>query len=114
MVNALVQAGVSQSFADLYVAMMRAFNADRPRTPHAHAVRGFRGRVGPRLPGGLRSLMRPKHCEPENPVTTQENNGVSGFDFPIRHRDGGHKAGLKRNCQVDLAFNRMNGERRIT
>ena len=64
MAEALVQAGLSESFAGLYVEMTRSFNeaqagrGSKAREHHAHAVRGLRGRTGRRLPGGVRQERR--------------------------------------------------------
>ena len=60
--QALAQAGMSQSFAGLYVEMTRAFNEGKvkpqrgrtTREHHPHAVRGLRPRVGSRLRGYVR------------------------------------------------------------
>ena len=64
MAQALVQAGLSESFAGLYVEMTRAFNeaqagrGPKAREHHAHVVRGLRGRAGRRLPSGVRQERR--------------------------------------------------------
>jgi uncharacterized protein YbjT (DUF2867 family) len=65
MAQALVQAGLSKSFAGLYVddtlfqrAEGQAERGPKARERHAHAVRGLRGRAGRRLPCGVRQERR--------------------------------------------------------